>query len=116
MMEKKINAGAVFFQTQPIFDIAKFRIFAEQVKKPGVKLMPGVILLKSMDFINTMMMLPGVNIPKHCQGDREGSRPAAARNKDLRRYHKGTEKVRRRSSHNGHRLGRIHPEILKKSA
>jgi 5,10-methylenetetrahydrofolate reductase len=41
------------------------------VKKYGVKLLPGVILLKSMDFINTMMALPGVNIPQSVVKDVE---------------------------------------------
>lgn len=64
MMQKKAAAGARFFQTQPVFDLQKFKAFSDQVRGFGVKLLPGVILLKSVDFINTMMTLPGVDIPE----------------------------------------------------
>ncbi|MCB4792805.1 MAG: methylenetetrahydrofolate reductase [Elusimicrobia bacterium] len=64
MMEKKINAGAVFFQTQPVYDIEQYKIFLEKTKHLNTKIMPGVILLKSAQFIKIMAGLPGVNIPK----------------------------------------------------
>ena len=63
MMGKKISAGAEFFQTQPIFDIESYKIFHEKVKHYKTKILPGVILLKSLKFVNFMNSLPGVNIP-----------------------------------------------------
>ncbi|MFH1368415.1 MAG: methylenetetrahydrofolate reductase [Elusimicrobiota bacterium] len=64
MLDKKQRAGAQFFQTQPIFDIRKYKDFADRAKQFPVKILPGVILLKSVDFITAMMALPGVNIPE----------------------------------------------------
>ena len=64
MLEKKSNAGAQFFQTQPIFDVPQYKLFADKAKQFPVKILPGVILLKSVDFITSMMALPGVNIPE----------------------------------------------------
>ena len=63
MLEKKMNAGAQFFQTQTIFDIAQYRAFHEQVKHLPVKILPGVALLKSLAFVDFMKALPGVHIP-----------------------------------------------------
>lgn len=63
MMRKKIAAGAQFFQTQTIFDVAQYRVFHEQVKDLPVRVLPGVTLLKSPAFITFMRALPGVNIP-----------------------------------------------------
>jgi 5,10-methylenetetrahydrofolate reductase len=63
MLEKKIAAGAQFFQTQTIFDAAQYRGFHEQVKHFNVKILPGVTLLKSMEFVKFLSNLPGVTIP-----------------------------------------------------
>jgi 5,10-methylenetetrahydrofolate reductase len=64
MMEKKIKAGAAFFQTQTIFDVAQYRRFHERVKGFGVKVLPGVTLLKSPEFVTFLSALPGVVIPE----------------------------------------------------
>jgi 5,10-methylenetetrahydrofolate reductase len=63
MMEKKIRAGAFFFQTQPVYDIEKYKIFLDKTRHLNAKILPGVILLKSAQFIQFMSQLPGVNIP-----------------------------------------------------
>ena len=71
MLEKKASAGAVFFQTQPIFDVEQFRNFINKVKgmkgldSNAVKILPGVTLLKSGQFIKFLQTLPGVNIPEY---------------------------------------------------
>jgi 5,10-methylenetetrahydrofolate reductase len=63
--ERKIEAGARFFQTQAVFDIEKFARAAEELRPTGVKLIAGVLLLKSprvVDFINRKLaglMVPG---------------------------------------------------------
>ena len=63
MMQKKINAGARFFQTQTIFDAASFRDFHNKVKGFGVKVFAGVTLIKSVQFMDFLSNLPGVHIP-----------------------------------------------------
>ncbi|MCX5782239.1 MAG: methylenetetrahydrofolate reductase [Elusimicrobia bacterium] len=64
MMEKKAKAGAKFFQTQTVFDVQKFKEFYNKVKSFGVKVLPGVTLLKSPEFVKFLGNLPGVSIPK----------------------------------------------------
>jgi 5,10-methylenetetrahydrofolate reductase len=63
MMQKKINAGARFFQTQTIFNVQEFRSFYDKVKRPDVKILPGVTLIKSLQFMDFLSRLPGVHIP-----------------------------------------------------
>jgi 5,10-methylenetetrahydrofolate reductase len=63
MMAKKTIAGAQFFQTQAIFDVAQFKDFLGKVKHIPAKVLPGVILLKSPKFVKFLATLPGVSIP-----------------------------------------------------
>lgn len=63
-MEKKVAAGAQFFQTQAIFDIEKFKIFREKSRHLKIPVHAGVMLLKSEKtarFIN--QHVPGICIP-----------------------------------------------------
>ncbi|OGL41600.1 MAG: 5,10-methylenetetrahydrofolate reductase [Candidatus Schekmanbacteria bacterium RIFCSPHIGHO2_02_FULL_38_11] len=45
--EKKVKAGASFFQTQAIYDSEKFKQFIEKTKHLNVFIMAGIVLLKS---------------------------------------------------------------------
>jgi 5,10-methylenetetrahydrofolate reductase len=63
----KIEKGAEFFQTQGVFDLARFTRFIERYKKEGFKtpVLAGIILLKSAKMANFMNeKIPGVFIPK----------------------------------------------------
>jgi 5,10-methylenetetrahydrofolate reductase len=65
-MQKKIDAGAQFFQTQVIFDAVSFEKFMERVQKLDIKvpILAGIILLKSEKMANYMnKFVPGVNVP-----------------------------------------------------
>jgi 5,10-methylenetetrahydrofolate reductase len=63
--EKKINAGAQFFQTQAIYDIEKFKGFMEFARKFPVKILAGIVLLKSAGMANYMnKFVPGINVPQ----------------------------------------------------
>jgi methylenetetrahydrofolate reductase (NADPH) len=73
MMEKKFNAGAQFFQTQPIFNVKEFRDFCNKVSHVPVKLIAGVTLLKSLEFVNFLKTIPGVSIPEDIVKRIEGS-------------------------------------------
>ncbi|MDP2682804.1 MAG: methylenetetrahydrofolate reductase [Deltaproteobacteria bacterium] len=73
--EKKIEAGARFFQTQAIYDMEKFHKFYEYAKKNDVKILGGVLLLKSAKmahFLNDNV--PGVTVPKHFIDELEKSK------------------------------------------
>jgi 5,10-methylenetetrahydrofolate reductase len=63
MMEKKMRAGAAFFQTQTIFDVAQYRLFHDKIRHLPVKAFPGVTLIKSVKFLSFLENLPGVHIP-----------------------------------------------------
>lgn len=73
--EKKIEAGARFFQTQAIYDMEKFHKFYEYAKKNDVKILGGILLLKSAKmahFLNDNV--PGVTVPKHLIDELEKSK------------------------------------------
>jgi 5,10-methylenetetrahydrofolate reductase len=64
-MEKKIAAGARFFQTQPIFDLGRFERFLKRASGLGAPLLAGVMPLKSASmarFVNKNM--PGMAVPE----------------------------------------------------
>ena len=64
-MEKKIAAGARFFQTQAIFDIGTLASFMERVKGFGVPILAGIIPLKSAGMARFMNKnIAGINVPE----------------------------------------------------
>ncbi|MDR3256084.1 MAG: methylenetetrahydrofolate reductase [Endomicrobium sp.] len=67
MFEKKVRAGAEFFQTQAIFDVCAYKDFFDKIKHLKVKVLPGIILIKSPKFMQFMQSLPGMNIPQKIQ-------------------------------------------------
>ncbi len=63
--EKKVSAGALFFQTQAIYDIKKFTDFMKFAKSFPVKILAGIVLLKSAGMANYMnKFVPGINVPQ----------------------------------------------------
>lgn len=64
-MEKKINAGARFFQTQAIYDIDIFARFMKRAEKFNVPVLAGVIPLKSAGMAKFMNKnVAGVFVPE----------------------------------------------------
>ncbi len=64
-LRKKIQAGAMFFQTQPIFDVDAFLEFIEPYRKLPIKILAGVFLLRSSSMIQRINhKVPGFSIPK----------------------------------------------------
>jgi len=63
-MKKKIEAGAVFFQTQPIFDVDKFSAFIKRVNSKNITIMAGVIFVKSYrSAVYLNEKVEGIDIP-----------------------------------------------------
>jgi len=63
-MEKKIEAGAEFFQTQAVYDVKQFEVFINKVKHLKVPIMAGIVLLKSAGMAKYMNKnVAGVNVP-----------------------------------------------------
>ena len=72
--EKKIDAGARFFQTQAVFDMDRFKAFFDDAERLGAKILAGILLLKSArmaHFLNNNV--PGVNVPQDLIEELEGS-------------------------------------------
>jgi len=64
-MEKKINAGAKFFQTQAIYDVDSFAKFMKRVEGFKVPVLAGVIPLKSVGMARFMNgNVAGVFVPE----------------------------------------------------
>jgi 5,10-methylenetetrahydrofolate reductase len=64
-MEKKIEAGAQFFQTQAVYEVDKFANFCEKVKHLNVPVMAGIVFLKSPGMAKFMNAnVAGVNVPE----------------------------------------------------
>ena len=63
--EKKVEAGAEFFQTQGIYDLDNFARFMEQARKFPVKILAGIILLSSARMAKFMTAnVPGIFVPQ----------------------------------------------------
>jgi 5,10-methylenetetrahydrofolate reductase len=63
-MEKKVKAGAQFFQTQAIFEPEKFETFMQQAKKFGVPVLGGIMLLRSAAMARFMNRnIAGIHVP-----------------------------------------------------
>jgi 5,10-methylenetetrahydrofolate reductase len=64
-MEKKIEAGAKFFQTQGVYDLDAFEKFMKRVEGFNTKVLGGIILLKSVGMARYMNKnVAGVFVPE----------------------------------------------------
>jgi len=64
-MEKKIEAGAEFFQTQAIYDIKIFENFLSKIKHLRTKILAGIVLLKSAGMAKYMNEnVSGIFVPE----------------------------------------------------
>lgn len=63
--EKKVRAGATYFQTQAVYDPDSFRSFAEYARGLGVKVLAGVVVLRSAGMARFMNKnIPGIEVPQ----------------------------------------------------
>lgn len=63
-LEKKVAAGARFFQTQAVFVPEKLRLFSEAVGHLDVKIIAGILLLKSAGMARYVNRnIPGLSVP-----------------------------------------------------
>ena len=78
-MEKKIEAGAKFFQTQAVYDLDSFEKFMKEAERFGVPVLGGIVLLKSAGMARYMNeKVAGVSVPeryiKMMAGAKKGER------------------------------------------
>jgi 5,10-methylenetetrahydrofolate reductase len=78
-MEKKIAAGAEFFQTQAVFDLKTFEDFISKIKHVKQPIMAGIILLKSAGMARFMNQhVAGITVPEDLIRQMQESKDKAA--------------------------------------
>jgi len=81
-MERKVLAGAEYFQTQAVFEPEKFIRFMEKAKQFGVPVMLGVIIPKNAGMANYMNNnIAGISVPpemiEELKADKEKTKSGA---------------------------------------
>ena len=68
-LEKKINAGSKFIQTQAIYNLDRFNSWMEKVRERGLHekayILAGIVVNKSQKSIETTATVPGIDIPEN---------------------------------------------------
>jgi len=65
-LEKKLSAGAKFFQTQAVYNPDRFCAFMERVRPLGARVLAGIVVLKSAKMAEYMNKnIPGISVPQH---------------------------------------------------
>lgn len=83
-MERKIAAGAEFFQTQAIYEPERFAHFMEEIKSAKVPVIAGIILLKSAGMARFMNKnVAGVHVPEHLISEMEEAKDRVAKSIEL---------------------------------
>jgi len=78
-MEKKVAAGAEFFQTQAVYDIRTFENFLSKIKHIKVPVMAGIVLLKSAGMARYMNKnVAGVFVPDNLIKEMEETKDKTA--------------------------------------
>jgi methylenetetrahydrofolate reductase (NADPH) len=63
--EKKVEAGAEFFQTQAIYDLENFKKFMDYARKFRTRILAGIVLLSSARMARYMTEnVPGIFVPQ----------------------------------------------------
>lgn len=82
--EKKVLAGANFFQTQAIYDLEKFGKFMEYARQFDVKILAGILLLKSAGMANYLnKFVPGIQVTDSIMNELKEARAQAGDDKKL---------------------------------
>jgi methylenetetrahydrofolate reductase (NADPH) len=85
-LEKKARAGARFFQTQAIFNPEKLRSFRAATGHLGVKIIAGVLLLKSAGMARYVnLRIPGLSVPAGIIEELESATSPLARGVEIAR-------------------------------
>ena len=83
-MEKKIEAGALFFQTQAVYDIELFKRFLEASKHLKTTIIAGIVLLKSAGMARYMNKnVAGVSVPESLIKEMEATDDKSAKSIEI---------------------------------
>lgn len=82
--EKKVEAGAEFFQTQAVYDLDKFARFMQFARQFPVKVLAGIVLLSSARMAKYMTEnVPGIFVPQHLIDELANAPKGMALNKGI---------------------------------
>jgi methylenetetrahydrofolate reductase (NADPH) len=82
--EKKVEAGAEFFQTQAIYDLDNFAKFMDYARKFRVKMLAGIVLLSSARMAKYMTdNVPGIFVPQELIDELASAPKGEALNKGI---------------------------------
>ena len=85
-MEKKIEAGALFFQTQAVYDLKTFETFLSKTKHLKTTIMAGIVLLKSAGMARFMNKnVAGVSVPDNLIKEMEETKDKVATSVEIAR-------------------------------
>jgi 5,10-methylenetetrahydrofolate reductase len=83
-MEKKIEAGAEFFQTQAVYDIRVFENFLSKIKHLKTTILAGMVLLKSAGMARYMNKnVAGVLVPDNLIKEMEETKDKVAKSVEI---------------------------------
>lgn len=83
-MEKKVSAGAQFFQTQAVYDVGLFKRFMEEAKHIKSTILAGIVLLKSAGMARYMNKnVAGVFVPEDLIREMETTKDKAAKSIEI---------------------------------
>lgn len=83
-MEKKIKAGARFFQTQAVYDISLYENFLREAKHFKVPILAGIVLLKSAGMAKYMNKnVAGVTVPDNLIKEMEETKDKSAKSIEI---------------------------------
>ena len=83
-MEKKIETGAEFFQTQAIYDIKIFENFLSKIKHLKTTILAGIVLLKSAGMAKYMNKnVAGVNVADNLIKEMEETKDKVAKSVEI---------------------------------
>jgi len=82
--EKKVEAGAEFFQTQAVYDLDNFSKFMDHARQFRVKVLAGIVLLVSARMAKYMSEnVPGIFVPKNLIDELASAPKGGALNKGI---------------------------------
>lgn len=82
--EKKVEAGAQYFQTQAIYDIDNFNKFMQYARQFPVKILAGIVLLTSVRMAKYMTEnVPGIFVPQNLIDELASAPKGGALNKGI---------------------------------
>jgi 5,10-methylenetetrahydrofolate reductase len=83
-MEKKIEVGAEFFQTQAVYDIKVFDNFLSKIKHLKTTILAGIVLLKSAGMARYMNKnVAGVSVPDNLIKEMEETKDKQAKSVEI---------------------------------